>query len=143
MSNPKLTHKLSELMSHEIYIHRAVGEGLARIFFTEFEQREKEAAGGNVEFRFVDAVYFFTVAAASGVLGNLAYDALKAIVRTVRRPKQEIGSLKFEVVISRRTYNRLRRARHAGTKALRKSAAVEKKLETEYKLMVTLERPKR
>ncbi len=130
---------VSELFSREVYIHRAVGRGLARTFFREFEEKEKAAEGGNVEFRFVDAIYFFAVAAANGVVGNLAYDALARIVRRVRRSEQEVGGgVRFEVVISRKTYNRLRHQKHSGAKASRNCSEVERKLETEYKLMVTL-----
>ncbi len=89
---------------------------------------------------FADVLYFFAVAAAQGVAGNLAYGALCRLVRAIRKPKQEIGSreLRFETVVSRKTYNRLRREEHPLAKACREPASITSKLETKYKLMVTL-----
>lgn len=112
---------------------------MAGAFFRDFEQRRKDAEGWDVAFRFVDEIYFFAVAAASGVLGNLAYDALCGVVRAVRKPKKEIGGgVKFEAVISRTLYNRVRRQNHPNARARNTSPTIEKKLETEYKLMVRL-----
>jgi hypothetical protein len=140
---------LSGPFAHELYIHRAVEKGLARVFFREYEQSQsqKVAAGRRVAvaFRFADVVYFFAVAAASGVVGNLAYDALATVVRAIRKPKQEFPSgVTFEVVISRRTYNRLHRQKHPGTKGISRAISqIEKALEVEYRLMVTRERADR
>ena len=129
-----------ELLLREAYIHRAAGRSLARVFIREHEQIRQPAKGGNVEFRFEDTVYFFAVAAATGVRKNLAYNSLAALMRAIRKPKHEIAGegLKFEAVVSRKTYNRLRCQRYPGAMASRSLSGIEKKLEMEYELMVTL-----
>jgi hypothetical protein len=59
------------LLLREVYIHRAVGKSLACVFIRKHEQFRQAAKGGNVEFQYEDAVYFFAVAAATGVRGKL------------------------------------------------------------------------
>jgi hypothetical protein len=84
---------------------------------------------------------FFAAGAAQGIIGNLAYYAIAKAVKVVRKPKQETGggSERFDNVILRRTYNRVRRENHPGTKArLSSTSEVEERLEIEYRLMVGL-----
>src|ERR1700730_16678693 len=121
---PRDLRDLPESAAREVYIHRAVGRGLAHVFFKEHEAIQGAAHGSEVSFRFVDIVYFFAVAAAQGIVGNLTYAALMAAIRAVREPGQEIGSggLRFEAVVSRRTYNRVRRQTHGSAKASRASS---------------------
>jgi|SRR6266436_927544 len=135
-----LTSSPLELLLREVYVHRAAGKSLAREFIREHEQIRQAANGGNVESRLQDEVYFFAVAAATGVEGNLTYNALAALMRAIHRPKHEIagGGVKFGAVVSRQTYDRLRRQRYPGAMASRNISGIEKKLEMEYKLMVTL-----
>jgi hypothetical protein len=131
---------LPEAVRREVHIHRSAGIGLARVFFREYKQ--SPAGSSRVAFRFVDVVHFFALAAASGVVGNLAYGSLATAVRAVRKPKREIisGGVRFEAVVSRKTYNRLRRQRHPRATASRASSIIEDKLGTRYELMVTLKR---
>lgn len=93
MPKSNVNHEMAELLEHELYIHRAVGRGVAHKFFVEFENRQKAAEGGGVEFRFVDAVYFFAVSAAAGVIGNFAYAALASLVRRIRKPRTSSGEV--------------------------------------------------
>jgi|HubBroStandDraft_6_1064221.scaffolds.fasta_scaffold86727_2 hypothetical protein len=129
-----------ELLLREVYVHRAVRKSLPHIFIREHEQIRQSARGGNAGSRFEDAVYFFGVAAATGVKKNLTYNALADLMRAIRRPDHEISGkgLKFEAVISRKTYDRQRRHRYPGAIASGNISGIEKKLEMEYKLMVTL-----
>jgi len=133
-----LSRSIGAMFAHEIYIHKAVGKGLARVFFREFEEREKAGAGGDVEFRFNDIVYFFAVAAASGVIGNLAYDALKHALAVVRKPRLEHGAASFSSVVRRRTYERLREKKYPKDKPVNDSAEVMSELEREYDLIVAI-----
>ena len=97
----------------------------------------------HVAFRVHDVVLFFATAAGAGVIGNLAYAALVGIVNRIRRPRREIGGeqLQLEAVVSRRAYNRVRRQNHPNTKPTRqRQATVERKLETQYRLIVKLKR---
>jgi len=143
---PKKSKNLPEVVARELYIHEVISKGLARVFFSEYYEEERlRTRGGKVHFRFADVVYYFAQAAAMGVIGNLAYDTLKAIVRAVRNPKQEIptGDIRFEVVVSRKTYNRLRLKRHPGKRAFTTQTEIEDGLRTQYKLMVGLQQPKK
>lgn len=139
-----LVEAIAKATAHELYIHRAVGRPLPRIFFREYEQRMEASHGGNVAFRFLDVVYFCACAAASGVVGNLTYAALVRAVRAVRRPQRELGNgdAQLEIVVSRLTYNRVLAQRHPGKKAASEaSSKVEKELETQYELIVTKRTP--
>lgn len=125
--------------AREVYIYRAVGRGPARIFYKEFEDSEK--AGRDAAFRFHDLVMFFAVAAGSGAIGNFTYAAIIRAIKAIRRPKQEIASkgIRFEAVVSRKTYNRVRREKNSGKRARQvPTPELEEKLETEYRLMVHL-----
>jgi hypothetical protein len=129
-----------ELLLREVYVHRAVRKSLPHIFIREHAQIRQAARRGSAGSRFEDAVYFFGVAAATGVRKNLTYNALADLLKAIRRPNHEISGqgLKFESVISRKTYDRQRRHRYPGAMASRNISGIEKKLEMEYKLMVTL-----
>ena len=141
---PKAKREWAEALAHEIYIHDLISTPPARTFFGEFETayRKQEGAGeSEVGYRFLDVVYFFAAAAAAGVTGNLAYDSLRALVRRVRRLKQEIGTVSFEAVVSRSTYDRVRRREHPG-KAPSRSAdeRITHSVRKRYSLVVTLKR---
>ena len=140
MAKLKKKSDLPEIVAREFYIHRAVGRGLAGVFFHEHEEKRGAAAGGHIAFRFADVVYFFAVAAANGVIGNLTYNALAALAQAVRKPKEELtgANVKFEAVVSRNTYNRLKRQKNGGNTAAKELSTAEKKLTKEYSLMVTL-----
>lgn len=132
-----------------MYIYRVVGHGIPRFFYKQFEDREraKEGIHGRQgEFRFHDLVMFFAAAAASGVIGNLAYDAVRKAIQRVRKPGLEIASkgIHFGVVVSRKTYNRVRHEKNPGIRALRSSTPkFEEKLESEYRLMVSLSKKRK
>jgi hypothetical protein len=128
----------------ESYIYEVVGRGLPRVFYKEFEDREKR--GREVEFRFVDVVMFIAAAAASGAIGNFTYAAIVKAFKAIRKPRQEIGGnrIQFEVVVSRKTYNSIRRIKHPAKRARRvPTSELEQELETQYRLMVRLVDEKR
>jgi len=136
---PKSLRQYPEGSARETYIYRVVRRGLPRVFYKEYEHSRE--AGRQVKFRFADLVMYFAQAAAQGVIGNLAYYAIAKAIKALRKPKQEAmgKGLRFEAVISRRTYNRLRREQHPHTGARRISTSeVDERLETEYRLMVSL-----
>ena len=141
---PKALHIFPEVVAMEMYAYRAVERGPARICYQEYEDSERAKMGKqHVAFRVHDVVLFFAMAAGAGVIGNLAYATLMGIVDRIRRPSKEIGGehLRLETVVSRRTYNRVRRENHPNTKPSRqREAIVERKLETQYRLMVRLKR---
>ena len=125
--------------AREGYIYQAVGRKPASIFYREFEDRRK--AGREVEFRFHDVVMFFAQAAAAGIIGNFSYAAILQAIKAIRKPKQEIGGkdIRFGTVVSRKTYNRVRRERHVKKRGRTVSTSeLEERIETEYRLMVHL-----
>ena len=140
----KSLRKYPEELARELYIYRAVGREPACVFYKEFEDRQRahdEQPGVEVEYRFHDLVMYFAQAAAQGVIGNFAFAAILWAIRRVREPKQEIASrgIRFDAVISRKTYNRIRREKNPG-KRPRKTPTqeLEQKLAKEYRLMVSL-----
>jgi hypothetical protein len=134
-----------EAFAREKYIHRLVTKRPASVFFREFERRQKEKelrqhkGIAAVEFRFVDAVYFIAQAAAAGVIGNLSYHAIASLVRAIRKPNRELGgrAVRFELVVSRKTYERLRSKKHPGERARTSLSVLKNELKTTYRLMVT------
>lgn len=143
---PKALRGFPDLVAMEMYAYRAVGRRPARIFYKEYEDSLRAKAGRKTRFRVSDLVLFLAGVAGTGIIQNLAYDVLKILVKKIRRPKSEFPSseVRFEAVISRRTYNRVRRENHPG-KASRKevSEEVEQELEIQYRLIVKLTRESR
>jgi hypothetical protein len=146
-SLPKHLQQYPELLASELYTYRVLRRGPARAFYRELEAKMKAKEGtDNVAFRFHDVVLWLLSAAGQGVIGNLAFAVLLEAIRKVRQPKQEIGAskIRLEGVVSRRTYNRIRRERHPGKKASRTvTPDQEERLETDYRLMVRLTRKER
>lgn len=143
---PPDLRQFPEIAARELYIHRVVGRGAASIFFREYEWKRKEAflqrheGAATVAFRFPDVIYFIAAAAAQGVIGNLTYRAVASVVRAIRRPGHELGggrSAKFEFIISKKTYERLRKERHSGERAKKPSSVFTRKVTRTYSLMVT------
>jgi hypothetical protein len=123
----------------ELYIYDVVGRGLPHLFYAEYEDRQLQ--GREVAFRFVDVVMFIAAAAASGVIGNFTYAAIANAFKNIRTPSKEIGSqrVRFEAVVSRKTYNRVRRGQHPAKNAHRvRTPELEQELETQYRMMVRL-----
>ncbi len=112
---PEDLRRFPDVGAMEMYAYRAVRRGPARIFYKEYEDSLRAKIGKErAAFRVHDVVLFFAKAAADGIIGNLAYAALSAIINRIRRPRKEIGGkqARFEAVVSRRTYNRIRRENH-------------------------------
>jgi hypothetical protein len=145
-SLPRDLRDLPAPFAMEMYAYRAVGRGPARVFYREYEDSLRAKLGKKAHFRVHDLVLYIASVAGAGIIQNLAYDALKALVRKIRRPKQELGGsgFRFEAVVSRRKYNRVRRERHPD-RASRKGVTeeVEQGLETQYRLIVKLTRNSR
>jgi len=136
---PRNLRQYPDAAAREMYIYRVVGRGLPHVFYKEFEDSKK--VGRNVAFRFPDIVMFFARAAAEGVIGGFAYAAILRAIRAIRKPKQEVGGegIRFEAVVSRKTYNRVRREKNSGKRVRQRSTyELEENLETEYRRMVLL-----
>ena len=143
-SLPKDLRKFPNVVARELYNYRAISRGPAHVFYKEYEDSLRAGIGKeHVAFRLHDVVLFLAKAAAEGIVGNCAYSVLVRAINAIRRPKRELGGsrTRFETVVSRRTYNRVRREHRPSTKASRTLRSnLEEKLETQYRLMVTLTR---
>lgn len=140
MKFPRDLSDLPEIAARHINNPRLINRKPAAIFYQAYDRRCRNGRKG-IAFMFPESVYFIAQAAAAGVIGNLAYGALAYAVRRIRKPTREVigGGIKFELVISRSTYNRQRRQRHPGKKSKSSSATFERKLENIYSLMVSRE----
>ena len=142
---PKDLQKYPDLLASEMYRYRVVSRGVARRMTLEYEEslriKYHGADHGHVAFALAPVVLFILSSATSGVIGNLAYGALKDAVKRIRRPKQEFPfkQISFESVISEDTYRRYRLEEHPGSRPLRRlPSETEQELETRYRLMVML-----
>lgn len=139
---PKDLRKFPDLFARELYAYRATSRGPAKVLIQEYENTlRKLSKNETLAFRLHDVVFYLAKAAANGIVGNIAYAALDKLVGALRTRTQEIGSKKieFRTVISRKTYNKLRRERHPGQNSLSAiPAKLDEKLHTEYRLMVSL-----
>jgi len=86
---------------------------------------------------------YFAQAAAQGAIGNFTFAAILWAIKRVRQPKQEVASkgIRFGAVISRKTYDRIRREKNPGKRSRQiPTPELEEKLEKEYRLMVSLKK---
>ena len=124
-------------LPHSMYLSESVARGPAHTFFHDYYRRRQ--GGRRVAFSLADMAYFCAAAAASGVVGNLAYDALKNLIARIRTPQREIigGETAFEAIVEEQTYERIRKHLHGRARALDGSEELEEKITIKYKLMVT------
>ena len=141
---PKALQIFPDPVASELYRYRVVGRGPARIFCQEYEDKLRANYWTKrVAFCLPGIIHFFAAVAAQGIIGNFAWAAVCKLASRIRLPKREFFPVKlqFEIVISRTTYNGLRRKRHPD---IRPSQAIapkaESKLETQYRLMVLLKK---
>jgi hypothetical protein len=143
---PKDLRRFPDVVAHELYVYRAVSRGPAAKFLLEIEAAKRKEMGvraDEVAFRLHDVLLYFAKVAGEGVIGHLAWHTLCRIVKAIRKPTKEFprNDLKFEIAISKKTYDRIRKEHHPGTRpTLKASPAFEEKAETQYRLMVTLKR---
>jgi hypothetical protein len=155
---PKSLREYPDLFANEMYRYRLVSKGLARRLYLDYEESLRAKTdtdgavlasvsmkmgrkGGAVQFALAPVAMFFCASVASGIIGNLSYDALKAAVRRIRKPKREFppNKITFESVISEKTYRRHRLEAHPNSLPSRTvSVDLEQQLETQYRLSVIL-----
>ena len=92
-----------------------------------------DAYDGTTKFYLADIVYFAVVAAATGILGNLAYDALRLLLKRITQDNE--ASRALEDVASEVFYEIRRKRRH---KSLAGSTIVNRELEISLKVRYRL-----
>jgi hypothetical protein len=143
---PKDLRDLPDLAAREIYVYRAVSRAPARLFVEDIEASLQQAGetATSVVFHLHDVVLYLAKIAGEGIIGNLAYAAVGKVSRAVRLPNKELpggGKLRFETIISRKAYKRLRIERHPLTPPILEAPPTfEERAGKEYRLMVSLKR---
>jgi hypothetical protein len=103
------SHNLLILISHDIYkqsfFHR-------KPFFKElyYDYKKKIDPEDECQFSFTDIIYFCLYTAASGIIGNFAYDAIKRLVHKIN--KEEKLDEGFEGIVNPEKYDELRKIRN-------------------------------
>lgn len=124
--------------AHEIYIELVLQEHPSGMeLYRDYKQRVDP--NPDVCFSFDDTVYFAISAAVSGIIGNLAYDALKKILRHIsRKSKRHEVETTFDEVIREEKYEELRISIHRGKHAqVDSEMRITKKVERRYHLIVS------
>lgn len=88
--------------------HNEVSASLYREWYQRIEP------SGERRFKIGELSTFCLLAAAAGIIGNAAYDALKALVRRLGRSEEQA----FETMVTPETYEEIRRGQHGNEPAL-------------------------
>jgi hypothetical protein len=127
--------KSKEHFVRSLYVGEFFVDPIFRRLYSSYEK--KCAAGRDVSFKFADIVMWVLSAAASGIVGNLAYDALKTLVRRLTRKKDAF----FERIVSLKIYERERTRIHGDdVKPVVSDKTTETKIRLRYKRTLTKKR---
>lgn len=111
----------SSFVRAELFLYEQLQEPIASRFYDAHVKKNQQGLprGTRVRFAFQHFVLFCFLSAASGVIGNASYAAISKLIGRIRRPRVELLPSKttFEAVVSRTTYNQIRREKHPGTRA--------------------------
>jgi hypothetical protein len=105
----------------ELLLYEQLQGLIAGRFYAAYvkEKQKKLHPGREVRYSLQHFVLFCFVAAAQGIIGNASFAAVSELLKRMRQPKAELLPTKatFEAVVSRDTYNRIRRERYPGNRA--------------------------
>jgi hypothetical protein len=116
----------------ESLLHRPYCGGLYQSFKHSVDPRDK------VAFSFADVIYFSLAAAASGIIGHLAYDAVKGVIKRIGE-KNEATSLEqtFEETVAISQYEEFRiKENGEGDPLIEVDTIIQTDIERKYKLIV-------
>lgn len=125
-------------LASEVYKSALIQRGPSRTLYAEFKNEIDPRP--EVSFSFENLVYFAIGAAASGILGNAAYDSVKMLVRRLSRKTSAPVAERFDQVVTVARYERLRIERYGQqqpTGDLEERVVLE--IERRYRLLVTEE----
>jgi hypothetical protein len=133
---PRAAREMATHMAHDLYRNVLLNNPLGQELYADY--RNRVALRKMVAFSFADVVYFGLIAAASGIIGNFAYDVVKSIVRNLaekhRAPKLAES---YERVVRETRYEELRIEYHSGDSCnLQSTTELEREIETRYRLVV-------
>lgn len=124
-------------MSHGLYRVIAVeGNDVGRALYSDYKNRVDPSK--TIAFSFTDIVYFSLAAAASGVIGNFAYDVIKSAIKNVSQKHRNHELVEsFEMVVRETRYEQLRIEQHSdGSSKIEATAKLETEVERRYCLIV-------
>lgn len=136
-----LNHLVAQALASYLYevalLQNPIRGTLYREFKNEIDPRE------TVKFRFADVVYFVIASATSGIIGNLAYAAVKSLVKRIAGANQEKVIKQFEQVISEVRYEQLRIESHGQEPPLVEvHEDTVSEIRTKYRILLERDRPK-
>lgn len=135
----------SSFVRAELFLYEQLQEPIASRFYAAHVKKSQQRfpAGTTVRYSLQHFVLFCFVAAAQGVIGNASYAAISKLISSLRHPKTELLPSKttFEAVVSRNTYNRIRRERHPGNRAGKHIGSdTQESIEKTYRLTLAVKR---
>jgi len=103
--------------------------------------KEQVDPNDKYDFLFLDVVYFVLLAAASGIIGNAAYDAIKKALTKIHTKKYKLEE-EFNKVVDLVKYEELRRLTHWDESPyIAIDIEIELKLRRKYYLLMDDENP--
>lgn len=128
-------------MASNLYEAAILQHPIRGVLYREFKNEIDPQEG--VHFQFENLVYFVIAAAASGIVGNLAYDAVKAILRRLTWRNQDELTERLERVISEVRYERLRSQKHSVLPpSSEPNEVIVREIRTKYRLLVERKKKK-
>ena len=106
--------------------------------FIELYRDYKNKIDPNDKYQFLldDIIYFILIAAASGIVGNFAYDAIKKLVHRIGNKTEKLDE-KFKATINSEKYEELlKRCNHEGNPNIEIDIEFEIKIEKKYRLLI-------
>jgi hypothetical protein len=121
-------------ISHNLYREYLFTDSIGEELYRDFKKRVNPS--DDIEFLFVDVVYFVLLAATSGIVGNFAYDAIKTIIRKIKDRDNDLEK-EFSNVIRVAKYEELRSLKHPDNSAqLIVDVEIELRIKKKYHLLI-------
>jgi hypothetical protein len=129
-------HGLALEMGSELYNSALLQDPLCGELYKEFKNSIDPR--DEVQFSFDEIVYFLIADAASGIVGNLAYDALKEIIRRISKRENDAKLIEqYEKTVFFTKCESLRIERHGSLpSSVEAKAEIEAEVKTKYHLIV-------
>lgn len=132
----EMIYGFSLSMGHELYKSALLQNPIRSELYKDFKNRVDPRE--EVQFSFDAIIYFVIAAAASGIVGNFTYDALKEVIRRIGKKKNDSKMVNcYESTISVTKYESLRvNQHHDSPPSLEITPDIEVELEIKYSLII-------